>query len=199
MKRIILSCLILTLYTTCFAQKKDVFGMYWDINVPTNGGYLTKTSFAGMKFEYRHFFNDKLSAGLATNWDSYSQYFNRQTYVKQDGNYAVTSDFVAHVYTLPITATAHHYFARKGSFRPYAGVALGAQYMEQQLYYNVYTSSENNWGFVGRPEIGVFIGPPHMGMGFVLGLSYSYATNKNGITNKDSFQNFGISVGMAFQ
>src|SRR3954464_7592976 len=120
MKRIIITSLILVFFTTAgLAQKKDVFGMYWDMNLPTNGGYLTKFSFSGMKFEYRHFFKDDFSAGLATNWDSYSQYFHRQTYVKEDGNYAVTSDFVAHVYTLPLTVTAHHYFPRKGSIRPF--------------------------------------------------------------------------------
>src|SRR6476620_7533750 len=102
MKRIFISTMTLVLLSSAgFAQKKDVFGMYWDMNVPTNGNYLTKMSFAGMKFEYRHFFKYNFSAGLATNWYSYSQYFNRQTYTKQDGSYAVTSDFVAHVYTLP--------------------------------------------------------------------------------------------------
>jgi outer membrane protein W len=192
------SILVIFLVATSFAQKQ-FFGVAWEINFPTNGDYLTETSFAGGKMEYRYLIKDDLSVGLAWNWTSFEQYFNRQTLVKEDGNAAVTSDYVAQVYTVPLTATVHYYWRGNKRFRPYAGVALGGQYMEQRLYYNIYESNEYNWGFVGRPEIGTLIKlDPNGTFGFNVAATYSFATNKNGITEENSFKNFGISIGMAF-
>ena len=81
---------------------------------------------------------------------------------------------------------------------PYIGVALGGQYMEQSLYYNVYVSDDNNWGFVARPELGLIINPQHKGWGFLVGAYYSYATNKTDLINSNSFTNFGINLGVVF-
>src|SRR5881275_2837090 len=83
----------------------------------------------------------------------------KRTFVKPDGNSAVTSDFVAQSYQLPITATVHYYFKETKLLKPYAGIALGGQYVQQSLYYNVYVSDDDNWGFVARPEVGVIIKP----------------------------------------
>jgi hypothetical protein len=198
MKKICITTALLLIFTAMGFAQRDAFGIYWEVNFPNNGNYLTKTSWAGGKMEYRHFLKKDLSVGLAMNWSSYSQYFTRQTYEKADGNAAVTSDFVAHVYTLPITATIHHYFARKGNILPYVGGGIGAQYMDQRLFYNVYETSDYNWGFVVRPEAGIYVSPPGFDAGFLLALNYSFATNENGITKKNKFQNFGITIGVAF-
>ena len=198
MKKIIFTATLLTFITAIGYSQKNAFAMSWEVNFPNNGNYLTKTSWAGGKLEYRYFLKDELSVGIAMNWNSYSQYFARQTYTKADGNSAITSDFVAHVYNIPLTAITHYYFERKGKMLPYAGIGIGAQYMDQRLFYNVYETSEYNWGFVARPEVGVIIAPPGSDVGLLLGLSYSIATNENGITKKNSFKNFGINIGVSF-
>ena len=195
-----MSVLICMLATAVTAQStmKNLFGVDWAINFPSNNGYLNKTSYSGGKLEYRHFFKDNMSFGLALDWCNYEQYFPRQTFQKTDGSGAVTSDFDAVAYQVPFTGTFHYYFEPKKMLRPYAGVALGGQYLEQSLYYNVYVSDDNNWGFVARPEIGLMINPHNKYFGFNVAAYYSYATNKTDLIKSNHFNNFGISLGVNF-
>src|SRR5947209_7885581 len=155
MKKIIISLAIVFISITSVIAQKNFFGVDWNVNFPNNSGYLTKTSYSGGKVEYRHFFKENFSFGLALDWSSYEQYIPRETFQKPDGSGAVTSDFHAVAYQVPFTGTIHYYFKKSKYLRPYAGVALGGQYLEQDLYYNVYVTSDNNWGFVARPEIGL--------------------------------------------
>ena len=166
MKKIIISSLLIFLFAATGFAQKNLFGIGWEINFPNNTDYLKNASYAGGKIEYRHFFKKNMSAGIAMDWTTYEQYLPRQTFQKPDGNSAVTSDFVAQAYQLPITATFHYYFEGSKMLKPYVGVALGGQYLEQSLYYNVYVSDDdNNWGFVARPELGVIIKPKNFKLG----------------------------------
>jgi outer membrane protein W len=177
---------------------QEFLAVGWEINFPNNSDYLTKTSFAGGKIDYRHFLNKKISVGLSLNWATYEQYLPRQTFVKPDGNSAVTSDYIAQSYQLPITATIHYYFKENKVLKPYVGVALGGQYLDQTLYYNVYQSENNNWGFVVRPELGVILKPGYQDWGILIAANYSYATNKTDLINLSSFKNFGITIGVGY-
>src|SRR6185436_16063397 len=183
MKKLIIITSLIFLFSTAGLAQKNAFGFSWEINMPSNNGYLTKTSYAGGKVEYRHLLKHKNdSVGLAINWATYEQHIPRQTFQSSDGNSAVTSDFVAQVYQLPFTATAHYYFQEGKPLRPYVGIALGGQYMEQSLYYNVYISENKNWGFVARPELGAIYKPKNARTWGILGaLNYSYATNTTDI------------------
>lgn len=195
----ILATTIISFFTIAAFSQKDVFGVGWEINFPTNTNYLTKTSFAGGKIEYRHFIKKDISAGIALNWCTYEQYIPRQTFQKPDGTGAVTGDFVAQIYQVPITATVHYYFKEKKVFKPYAGIALGGQSLEQSLYYNVYESDDNNWGFVARPEVGAMIKlNAYAHWSFLVAANYSYATNKTDLIGSNSFKNFGITIGAMF-
>jgi len=187
-------------YTQGYTQK-NFFAVAWEINVPNNTDYLSKTSYSGGKLDYRYFFKHNMSAGIALNWATYEEHLPRQTFTKPDGNSAVTSDFIAQAYQIPITATFHYYFEESKLFKPYIGVALGGQNLEQSLYYNVYVSEDNNWGFVARPELGTIINlsQHNKSVGLLVAANYSFATNKTELLNKDSFKNFGISIGVAFR
>jgi outer membrane protein W len=198
MKKIIITSIVIFTCVTSVIAQKNIFGVDWAINFPNNNGYLSKTSYAGGKLEYRHFFKENFSFGLALDWASYEQYIPRQTFQKADGSGAVTSDFDAVAYQVPFTGTVHYYFKKSKYLRPYAGVALGGQYLEQDLYYNVYVSSNDNWGFVARPEIGVLINPQNKYWGFLVGAYYSYATNKTELIKSNSFNNFGVNIGVTF-
>jgi hypothetical protein len=98
-----------------------------------------------------------------------------------------------------MAATVHYYFSESKMLKPYVGVALGAQYMEQSLYYNVYISEDKNWGFVARPELGAIIKPKNShNWGILVAGNYSFATNSVDIIGNDSFNNFGLTLGVAF-
>lgn len=200
MKKISISLSLILLIAVTGYSQKNLFAVSWEVNIPNNSDYLNKTSLAGGKFDYRYFVKKNLSVGLALNWATYEQHIPRTTFQKPDGSAAVTTDFVAQVYQLPITATAHYYLKETKRLMPYVGIALGGQYLEQSLYYNVYVSDNNNWGFVARPEIGtvIHLSETNKTWGLLLAASYSFATNKNELINTDSFKNLGISIGLAF-
>ena len=199
MKKIFLIIVLFATYTTVCGQASSLFGISWEANFPSNGNYITKSSYRGGKFEYRHLFKKNWSVGLAVNWATYEQYFNRQTFNDESGNNAVTGDFLAQTYQIPITATVHYYFQGGKMIKPYAGLGIGGQSLVQSLYYNVYVSEDNNWGFVMRPEAGILISPDQFGYwGFIVGASYSYATNKTDLVGNTSFKNFGVNIGVVF-
>jgi outer membrane protein W len=198
MKKLIITAILFLSATAMFAQT-NLLSLGWNINFPGNTDYLTKTSFAGGKIDYRHILKHKnISLGVSLDWASYEQYFPSQTFQKPDGNGAVTSDFVAQVYQVPFVATIHYYFSESKRLKPFAGLGLGASYMEQSLFYNVYESDENNWGFVARPEIGAIIKSKDSNWGLLLGANYSIATNKTESIDRNSFNSFGINIGVVF-
>ena len=203
MKKLIITASLFLLTTSAIlaqnTQLTNLFGIGWNINFPNNSPYLSKTSYAGGKIEYRHFSHSgNLSFGLALDWANYEQHIPTQTVHSPDGNSAITSDYIAQASQLPIMATTHYYFKASKMLKPFIGLGVGTTYMDQSLYYNVYVSSVNNWGFAIRPELGTLIIPNYHNFGFLLGVNYLYSTNKTDIVNLSSFQNFGINIGVVF-
>ncbi|SHM82406.1 Outer membrane protein beta-barrel domain-containing protein [Chitinophaga jiangningensis] len=199
-KYILLGAMLLTSGISAFAQSNNkmtnLFGLSWEISIPTNNEFLDKTSLAGGRLEYRHFLpNAPVSFGLGLSWNSYEQYTPTQTVYYKDGNSAITTDMDRVIYTVPVTATAHYYFNSWKPVMPYIGVGLGAMYAEQTIYYNIFEDNTYNWGFVVRPEVGVLIRPNNGNWGILAGAHYQYATNKNDLFDQNSLKSFGFNVG----
>lgn len=178
------------------ALPRDIFFVGYEIAIPTNNDYLTKTSWSGARFEYRRMILPNVSAGIATSFNSFEEYFPKTTYQKKDGTGAITSDMIRQVYTAPITASVHYYFEGK-MIRPYAGIGLGAAYSEQNAYFNIYAVEESNWGFVARPEIG-FLGKFAPNIGGFASIAYNYSTNSNSAFNIKHLSQFPITIGLIF-
>ncbi|ATL49079.1 hypothetical protein COR50_18940 [Chitinophaga caeni] len=201
MKKILLTIVVLFfLNRATQAQTNPVsnlYGLSWEISIPTNNDFLDKTSFAGGRFEYRHFLSQApVSFGVSLSWNSYEQYIPTQTITYKDGNAAITTDMDRIIYTVPILATAHYYFNNNSAVTPYAGVGVGAQYSEQDIYYNIFVTDEYNWGFAVRPEIGVLIHPKSNNWGFLLSANYNFATNKNSLFDINNLKSFSFNIGL---
>jgi outer membrane protein W len=193
------------LNTGSFAQSKSgssfpinqFVGISWEIAIPL-GDVVSKTSTSGGRGEYRKFFNDNFSAGIAISMNSVEQYYDTKTYEKGDGSVAVTTDMVRQAFTMPMTLIAHYYpTVPNRRIKPYIGVGLGAEYSSQNLYYNVYVIDNNNWGFVVRPEIGTLVSFNEKLAGLA-SVSYNYSTNKIEELKVDNFQQVTFNVGLAF-
>ncbi|WP_169749177.1 outer membrane beta-barrel protein [Flavihumibacter petaseus] len=175
----------------------NMFGFAWDVNFPVGNDFLDKTSLYGFKLEYRRGIKHNFSVGTEIAWNSYYQYVPRTTYQLKDG--AITTDLYKYIYTLPLAVNAHWYFSGGKMFYPYAGLALGATYSEQDLYYNTYVTEVDNWGFLIRPEIGAIIKPSeHSGFGILVGARYSYSTNKEDDFKIDGLKSVGLQLGVVF-
>jgi hypothetical protein len=179
-------------HTEVFNQMADVA---WDVNFPINNKFVSKTSFEGFKFELRRMIKSGISAGFEVGWNTYYQYVPRQTYQIQDG--AVTTDLYTYIYTLPLALNVHHYFNINKMVTTYAGLALGATYSQQKIYYNTYVSQDENWGFLVRPELGAII-KFQEGMGLLVGARYSYSTNSQKTFQINGLQSFGLQLGLVF-
>jgi len=199
-KYLLLACIMLpaVVQAQTSSRNASLFAISWEISSPSNSNFLTKTSLAGGRIEYRKYIKPNISVGAAVSWNSFDQYYGQQTYVSKDGNTAVNTDMVRQVYTLPMTAIVHYYFKGGKYLRPYAGIGIGGQYSEQNTYFNIYETNTYNWGFVCRPEVG-FLLPFGNGVNGLIAASYNFSTNKNDEFNIDNLKQWGLNVGIAFK
>lgn len=175
---------------------RDLFFVGYEVSIPTNSNYLTKTSWSGARFDYHRMITPDVSVGIGVSYNSFDQYFNKQTYQRPDGTGAVTSDMIRQIYTSPITASIRYYFPG-AMVRPYAGIGLGAEYSEQNAYFNIYSVTSTNWGFVVRPEVGA-LAKFNRNVGGFVSVAYNYATNNNDAFHINHLAQFPITIGLLF-
>lgn len=206
MKKILYSLLLLAGFNSLVKAQEmlppttpiptDMFFVGYEVAIPTSTDYLSETSWNGFRLDYRHMVTPNVSIGLAMSFNTFDEYFDRQTYQKQDGSGAVTSDMIRQVYVTPITATVHYYLSGN-KIRPYVGLGMGTQYSEQNAYFNIYSVSVNNWGFVARPEVGL-TARFNSNVGGYLSVAYNYGTNQNNAFNIDNISYVPVTIGLIF-
>ena len=199
LRKIFLSILIiLTFFIELNAQHssfQQMVAIAWDVNIPINNKLIDATSYKGFKFEIRKMVKTNLSVGFEVGSTVFDQYIPRKTYQVQNG--AVTTDMYGYIYSLPMALNVHHYFSVSKTVMPYIGIALGANYSEQKLYYNTYVSSSDNWGFLVRPEVGAII-KFQDDIGVLVGARYNYSTNSEQSFQMNSIQSLSFQLGFVF-
>ena len=174
---------------------RDMGLLNWQIATPLSENYLKETSLRGGSLEYRRFIKPNMSVGIGFSWNSFEQYHPPRVYEKPDGSQALYTDFVHQVYTLPIYLNAHYYLKGGDKLKPYVGIGLGAQYSEQDAYYNIFVTEEKNWGFVARPEIGLLYRISNY-FGLHANVGFNYATNKSEEFRIDDLKHVYYSIGI---
>ena len=176
---------------------RDQFILNWEVAIPTNSGYLNKTSFANGRAEYRHLFSDQFGLGLSLGWNSFEQRVGQQLYETPDGSSAVFTDLIRQVYKLPISLNGYYYFGSSDTFRPYVGLGLGANYSEQEAYFNIFVIRDRNWGFLARPELGMqyFF---NSDVGIIFYANYAYATNSSEFFDISNLTQIGLGLGLTW-
>lgn len=182
-------------YAQSYNTSKDRFFLGYEVAIPS--GFITNTSWAGGRFDYRRMISPNLSVGIGVSWNSFSEYIPLTTYQKPNGDGAVTADIVKDIYVTPVTVSCHYYFKAGNKILPYIGLGLGGQYNDQTIYMNIFTLDENNVGFVVRPEVGIIL-PFNEKGGIYFSAAYNYATNENSDFNIDHFQHVALTLGFTF-
>ena len=196
---LIILCFLSIQIVNAQLYSKNMFIAAWEIGFPvSNNDFLSKTSLAGGKIEYRHLIKDNISIGGFLNWRSYYEYFPTATYENPEKTQAVTTDMYRYIYNLPMGASVHYYFKAGKIAQPFVGLGLGAQYSEQTLYYNIFFSEEKNWGFLARPEVGAIFNVQDQ-WGILVGASYAYATNSADRFGINSLGDVNIQIGVVFR
>jgi outer membrane protein W len=178
-------------------NNSNQFIINWEVAIPNNSDYVSKTSFSNGRAEYRYFMNNQFAIGASIGWNSFNEKVDRQLYETPDGGSAVFTDVIRQVYKLPISFNGYYYFGSSDAFRPYAGLGLGANYAQQEAYFNVFVTEDKNWGFLARPEIGAqYMFNRDMGMNAYV--AYSYATNKSEYFDSSNLAHIGIGLGLVW-
>jgi hypothetical protein len=199
MKNIIIILSAILSGTICSAQSKgsSEFHANWEFGFPVGNSFVTSFSALGADIGYSRFIHDQTSVGIELGWNNYYQYAPRKTYVFSDG--AATTDLYKYIYTLPIVLNVTHYMTAGDHFTPFVKLGMGAQYSEQNLYYNVYETTNTNWGFVVIPEIGTLI---HFSKGnpwaMTTSIRYGYSTNAAKELGINSVQAINFCIGIAY-
>lgn len=196
MKKIISFLISLSIGVICFGQQKGNSEIYanWNLGSPVNNSFVQNFSASGGNLGYNVFIKNNLAIGAEAGWNNYNKYEPRQTYFSKTG--AFTTDMYKYIFAVPVTATVTKYFYT-GVLQPYVKIGAGTLYSEQNLYYNIYETTNSNWGFLAVPEVGLHVKTNKDNRwAFNAGAQYSYATNKNEDYNLKNIRSYSFNVGL---
>jgi hypothetical protein len=131
-----------------------------------------------------------LSVGTAVSW----QVFDDSTSeVVTQGNVAVQGKQLRFVNAVPILANVHGYLPGLPlGIEPFAGLGLGASYIERRLQLSFLAVNDRTWHFVLTPEVGLAV--PLQDFFFVFITRYHIAFSSAG-SGDQSWLNFNLGVG----
>jgi hypothetical protein len=174
------------------------FSMQWSIMSPlSDTEYIGKTSVAGMRVGFTKFVGDRFSLGIEGGYNSLNEYIPRKTYEYPGGAY--TTDFYNYMYYYTLMGNVHYYLMQTDRVMPYTSLSMGVAFCEYKLYYNIYGTSDNQTGFVTKPEIGIILkAKDYSNWAFKPSICYEYATVKSSQLAIDNFSGVGFQIGVIF-
>lgn len=178
------------------------FHVDWQLNVPLNNGFSDKTSGWGMNFEGGYYLNQsRIGVGGFLAYHTNNEYIPWQT-IPLTETASVTTDQQHTLFQLPFGLSGRYRLTDgTGTFDPYFGVKLGANFVRMTSAYSAYETILDSWGFYASPEIGttIYLSQAHY-WGIHLAAYYSYATNSSQLIKYsiNGLNNFGIRVGVTF-
>ncbi|PWT79062.1 MAG: hypothetical protein C5B59_00420 [Bacteroidetes bacterium] len=198
MKNIIIITSFVLFGSSGFAQSPGTHQWYanWNCGFPVGNNFVTSFSGLGFNLGYSHFIKEDFAVGIDFGWNNYYEYAPRQTWHFDGG--AATTDLYKYLYTLPIMATATKTFHPSPIFKPFVRLGIGTQYSEQNIYYNVFQTTNTNWGFAVAPEIGTLVQlQKDIPWSLYLAIKYKYATNSATNFGVHDVQTINFAVGIA--
>lgn len=180
-------------------ENKLYFGVGYNITQPLNNAFTDKTGFYGGHVEAEYYINKTYSVGFNANWNTLLKYITTKTYPLQYEAGDITTDMYNSVYNMAYMLFGRYHFKQNDRFKPFVGLALGAQNTEFAEYYSIYQDRQTAWGFVARPEVGTVIRiSKNNRTNLIIGLDYFYATNNNKDIGINNIQGFEFNVGIQF-
>jgi hypothetical protein len=177
------------------------YGVAWNLSTPLDRNFVSGTSGAGGHFELLvKPWKKSLMAGLQIDWSTYDTYTPTATYLFDGGNSALTTDYYAYQYNLPLLATVQRYFGKGERLFPWARLAAGTQYSLQQLYYGVFMEEHRSWGFSGKGEAGAALAfSRNIPLLLSLSAGISYATNGAAEFGDSDWLSWNVQLGLVLR
>lgn len=157
--------------------------------------YVEDASWRGWTGNLLYGINDQLSVGLGLGFHDFYQKYPRAVYQLQEGG-EISAVLTNSLQTIPVMASVQYKFISKGAIQPYIGTGIGANFIIYNQHVGEFSNSQSNFGFVLRPEAGVYIPISKRDFGININGIYNYMPyNKNGLDNLNSW---GIGAGVRF-
>jgi len=196
MIRSLIFLLSLTVSVVSAQTFNNFFSASWNVNQPLSGGdVLDDVSLRGVKLGFRKLLAERYLIGADFSSATYDDFIPRRTYPSDNG--AITTSFFPHAYAYGLTLAGDYLFNVDKRFNPYIGVGAGVSYIDYTLFYNVFSTSDTEWGFLARPQVGFII---RMGTreawGIQAAVHYEISTASNERLGFDAFSNVGAQLGV---
>ena len=177
---------------------EKMFFVGWNVNTPlVNKDFASKSSSHGARIGYRQLIREQIAVGVDVTWATYDGYTPRQTYYNPSG--AMTTDFVNYANNYGALLTGDYYFFKEKKVMPYVGLGAGVAYNHYMVYYNVYSGGDKAFGFMARPQAGVWIkAGERRNWGINAGVHYDFSTAKSKDFGYKNFMNVGFELGIVF-
>ena len=175
MKKIIIACIIvagLIISNTSSAQQNMTTLSYsMGLGTGKTGDFISKYSWRGFGFEYRHLSTPNVGYGINTGWNTFYREMPYGTYEYQ--TVSATGYQFRYFNSFPIMAVVDYYFQPDQQINPYAGLGVGVEYNTASVDFGVYRFEQDAWPFALAPEAGIMIHSPN-GPAFNIGIKYMY-------------------------
>lgn len=199
MRASVIVLLLLIVSGSASAQFYDkMFFVGWNFNQPlVNKDFIEKSSSRGARVGYRELIREQFAIGLDLTWATFDDYEPRQTYYNQ--NSTITTDFTNYSNNYGVLLTGDYYFFQERKVMPYVGFGAGLGYNSYKVYYNVYSGGDNSFGFMMRPQAGVWLKfNETKNWVFNAGVHFDFSTAKSADLGYKNFMNAGLEIGLVF-
>lgn len=160
--------------------------------------YISDPSFRGWSMDGSGFVTDNIAIGGLFSWEVFHG-IERDLppqEVNPTSNISGSVSGVQYRYlnSIPLMVTAK-YVMPEGTVRPYFGIGIGTNYVEQRTDIGLVSVLTETWRFGLQPEVGAFIPVGYGGGGFTLSAKYRYATTNGDDTFALNYFAFGVGFG----
>ena len=172
--RHIMVVICLTGFIVSSASAQQIFGITYDISVPTDNtkSFIPNTSILGFGLDARQMSHSDVSFGITFHWNSFKD-SGADRIESEEGDFASVED--RSMDSFPILVSSHYYFGNAVSnFRPLIGGNAGAYFIVSRQYTGQGKLVKKGWQFGLAPDIGFmtnFMNDIHI----LLTLRYNYA------------------------
>lgn len=195
-KKIFILCsLILMIFSANVARAQSnisTLNYSMGLGVGNTGDFISKYSWRGFGFEYRHLSQPQVGFGINLGWNTFYHEMPYQTYTFE--TISVTGYQFRYLNSFPIIAAVDYFVKPDEPINPYIGLGLGVQYNIATVDFGVYRFEKDGWPFTIAPEIGTLI-ELHSGEAFNVGIKFLYGFKT---TDLEADSHLLFNVGFTF-